>query len=55
MGRVSVRISIIGSGYVGTTLALCLAHLGHDTINIDEDLGVIHVLQRGASYYQVNY
>jgi UDPglucose 6-dehydrogenase len=34
-------ISIIGSGYVGTTLAACLADLGHDVVAVDIDQAVV--------------
>jgi UDPglucose 6-dehydrogenase len=34
-------VSIVGSGYVGTTVAACLADHGHDVINIDIDESII--------------
>ncbi|WP_142857096.1 UDP-glucose 6-dehydrogenase AglM [Salinigranum halophilum] len=40
-------ISVIGSGYVGTTLAACLAELGHDVVNVDIDEEVVATLTRG--------
>ncbi|MFD1585880.1 UDP-glucose 6-dehydrogenase AglM [Halorientalis brevis] len=35
-----MNLSVVGSGYVGTTIAACFADLGHDvtTIDIDEDI-----------------
>ncbi|RZN60725.1 nucleotide sugar dehydrogenase [Methanonatronarchaeum sp. AMET6-2] len=42
-----MKVSIIGSGYVGTTTALCLAELGHETINIDIDEDVVSDLNSG--------
>ncbi|WP_424002680.1 UDP-glucose 6-dehydrogenase AglM [Haloarcula salina] len=35
-----MNVSIVGSGYVGTTVAACLADLGHEvtTVDIDEDI-----------------
>ena len=32
-----MRVSIIGSGYVGTTVAACFAELGHEVVNVDID------------------
>jgi UDPglucose 6-dehydrogenase len=40
-------ISVIGSGYVGTTLAACLAELGHDVVNVDIDEETVATLNRG--------
>ncbi|RLM62574.1 UDP-glucose 6-dehydrogenase AglM [Halorubrum sp. Atlit-26R] len=42
-----MRISIIGSGYVGTTVAACFADLGHDVVNIDIDESVVETINDG--------
>ncbi|MES3518499.1 MAG: UDP-glucose 6-dehydrogenase AglM [Natronomonas sp.] len=42
-------ISVVGSGYVGTTLAACLADLGHDVTAIDVDETVVERLNAGTS------
>jgi UDPglucose 6-dehydrogenase len=42
-----MRISVIGSGYVGTTLAACLAELGHEVINVDIDDDIVATINRG--------
>src|SRR6056297_618428 len=36
----TMNVSVVGSGYVGTTIAACFADLGHDvtTVDIDEDI-----------------
>jgi len=39
-----MRVSIIGSGYVGTTIAACFADLGHDVVNIDIDEGIVDAI-----------
>jgi UDPglucose 6-dehydrogenase len=41
------RIAVIGSGYVGLTCGLCLAHLGHSVVCVDIDLEKVAVLQSG--------
>lgn len=33
-----MKISIVGSGYVGTTIAGCFADLGHSVVNVDIDV-----------------
>jgi UDPglucose 6-dehydrogenase len=42
-----MHISVIGSGYVGTTLAACLAELGHDVVNVDINEETVATLNRG--------
>ncbi|TKX66489.1 UDP-glucose 6-dehydrogenase AglM [Halorubrum sp. SP9] len=40
-------LSIVGSGYVGTTVAACFADLGHDVVNIDIDESVVDAINAG--------
>ena len=42
-------VSIIGSGYVGTTVAACLADLGHRVVAIDVDETIVDRLNAGES------
>jgi UDPglucose 6-dehydrogenase len=42
-------VSIVGSGYVGTTVAACLADLGHDVVNIDVDQSVVDAINAGEA------
>jgi len=42
-------VSIVGSGYVGTTVAACLAEMGHDVVTIDIDEGVVASLNDGEA------
>ncbi|PSP95958.1 UDP-glucose 6-dehydrogenase [Halobacteriales archaeon QS_4_62_28] len=42
-----MHVSIVGSGYVGTTLAACLADLGHDVVNVDIDEEVVAAINAG--------
>ncbi|MFB6107507.1 MAG: UDP-glucose 6-dehydrogenase AglM [Haloplanus sp.] len=44
-----MHVGIVGSGYVGTTLAACLAELGHDVTNVDVDETVVAALNAGES------
>jgi len=44
-----MKIGIVGSGYVGTTVAACLADFGHDVINVDVDESVVRRLNEGES------
>ncbi|KTG30908.1 UDP-glucose 6-dehydrogenase AglM [Haloferax profundi] len=42
-----MELSIIGSGYVGTTIAACFADLGHDVVNVDIDEDIVDSLNAG--------
>lgn len=42
-----MKISVIGSGYVGLTTATCLAQIGHDVFGSESDLEKLHKLQSG--------
>ena len=34
-----MRMSVIGTGYLGATHAACMAELGHEVIGVDVDEG----------------
>jgi UDPglucose 6-dehydrogenase len=42
-----MQLSVIGSGYVGTTIAACFADLGHSVVNIDVDEDVVETINAG--------
>ena len=42
-------IAVVGSGYVGTTLAACLADFGHEVSAIDIDASVVDTINAGKS------
>jgi UDPglucose 6-dehydrogenase len=44
-----MRITVIGTGYVGTVTGACLAYLGHRVTCVDTDASKIAKLQRGES------
>ncbi|MFC6863403.1 UDP-glucose 6-dehydrogenase AglM [Halomicroarcula sp. GCM10025817] len=44
-----MNVSIVGSGYVGTTVAACLADLGHHVTTIDVDEDVVAAVNAGES------
>jgi len=44
-----VYVSIVGSGYVGTTVAACLADYGHEVVNVDVDETVVETVNAGES------
>jgi len=46
-GSQAMNITIIGSGYVGLVTGVCLAHIGHDVICVDNDLQKIKSLRQG--------
>jgi UDPglucose 6-dehydrogenase len=48
-----MRITVIGSGYVGTVTGACLSYLGHRVTCVDNDTAKIGKLQRGeATIYE---
>jgi UDPglucose 6-dehydrogenase len=44
-----MRITVIGTGYVGTVTGTCLAYLGHHVTCVDTDAAKLEKLQRGES------
>jgi UDPglucose 6-dehydrogenase len=44
-----MRVTVVGTGYVGTVTGACLAYLGHHVICVDTDQTKISTLQRGES------
>ncbi|QAU12147.1 UDP-glucose/GDP-mannose dehydrogenase family protein [Halorubrum sp. BOL3-1] len=44
-----MRLSIIGSGYVGTTVAACFADLGHEVVNVDIDEEIVEAINDGTA------
>ena len=42
-------VSIVGSGYVGTTVAACFADLGHTVVTIDVDEAVVAAINDGRA------
>ena len=45
----SMRIAVIGSGYVGTVVAACLAHVGHSVTAVESDPLKLEELAGGRS------
>lgn len=43
-----MRISIIGTGYVGTVTGACFAHLGNDVICVDVDPKRVDLINKGV-------
>jgi UDPglucose 6-dehydrogenase len=50
-----MRISVIGSGYVGLVAAACLSELGHTVICVDNDLDKINTLNSGGTLIHEDY
>src|SRR3954452_11341357 len=48
-----MKVSVVGSGYVGTVAGVCLAELGHEVFVIDRDATRIESLRKGqAPFYE---
>jgi UDPglucose 6-dehydrogenase len=44
-----MNVSIVGSGYVGTTVAACLADVGHEVTTVDVDETIVEAINGGES------
>ncbi|MDJ0664660.1 MAG: UDP-glucose/GDP-mannose dehydrogenase family protein [Acidimicrobiia bacterium] len=44
-------IAIVGSGYVGTVVAACMAKIGHRVVGVEIDEEKLSKLQSGSSYF----
>ena len=44
-----MRISVIGTGYLGAVHAACMASLGHEVVGYDTDSAKVEALSRGVS------
>ncbi|MCH9055392.1 UDP-glucose/GDP-mannose dehydrogenase family protein [Synechococcus sp. PCC 6716] len=44
-----MRVCVIGTGYVGLVTGVCLAHIGHDVMCIDNNIDKVKLLQQGES------
>lgn len=44
-----MRVSVIGTGYVGLVAATCLAELGHDVVCVDADRSKVEGITRGVA------
>ena len=44
-----MNVSMVGSGYVGTTAAACLADVGHEVLAIDVDETVVEAINAGEA------
>jgi UDPglucose 6-dehydrogenase len=44
-----MNVSIVGSGYVGTTVAACLADDGHEVVNVDVDEEIVAAINEAEA------
>ena len=44
-----MHVSVVGSGYVGTTIAACFADLGHEVTSVDVDGAVVDAINDGEA------
>src|SRR5271170_1991492 len=51
----SIKIAVVGSGYVGLVAAVCFAEMGHDVICVDNDERKVAALQGGDSLIHEDY
>ena len=43
----ALKISVIGTGYLGATHAACLSSLGFEVVGVDTDVSKVALLQQG--------
>lgn len=43
----TIRITVVGSGYVGLVAAACFAEMGHQVVCVDNDRRKVAALQGG--------
>ena len=43
-----MKVTIVGTGYVGLVTGACLAEMGNDVLCLDVDAKKIHTLEPGA-------
>jgi UDPglucose 6-dehydrogenase len=46
-GSTGLRLTVLGTGYLGATHAVCMALLGHEVLGVDVDRSKIETLSRG--------
>jgi UDPglucose 6-dehydrogenase len=51
----SIRIAVVGSGYVGLVAAVCFAEMGHEVICVDNDERKVAALQGGDTLIHENH
>lgn len=44
-----MKVCVIGTGYVGLVTGVCLAHVGHDVICVDNNAAKVSLMQSGQS------
>jgi len=42
-----MKISVVGTGYVGLVTGVCLSEIGHDVTCIDTDINKINKMRQG--------
>lgn len=51
-----MRLSVIGTGYLGAVHAACMAHFGHEVVAYDTDASKIAALSAGTSpFYEPGF
>lgn len=53
--KVTMRVAVIGSGYVGLVAAACFAEIGHEVVCVDNDLSKIGALNAGEPLIHEDY